>query len=88
MFSLLDPAVISLLVGCSSMPVSLGPVGPNPVGARSEAAEGELEVFSQVVAQQDDRNQAGDGEPMWHVHTDYSICNLNGKLVKQVENTI
>jgi hypothetical protein len=58
------------------MPVSLGPVGPNPVGARSEAAEGKLEVFSRVVAQQDDPNQAGDGEPVWYAHTDFSDYNL------------
>jgi hypothetical protein len=70
------------------MPVSLGPVGPNPVGVRKDGSEGELQVFSRLVSQKDDQNQAGDGEPIWHAHTDYSIYNLNGKLVQHVDNTI
>jgi hypothetical protein len=79
--------LISLLVGCSTTSVVLGPVGPDPVGAESMASTGSLEVFSRVAKQRDDQSQGGDGMPRWNQHTDYSIYNLQGKPVKHVENS-
>ena len=84
---LLGAGVASLLVGCASPPVSLGPIGPNPMGSKSQAATGELQVLSRVVDQQDDQEQGGDGMPVWYGHTDYNVYDLQGKLVKHVFNT-
>jgi hypothetical protein len=86
-YVLLGAGVVSLLVGCSSTPVALAPVGPNPVGSQRTASKGELQVFSSLVEQSDDQNQ-GSKDPVWYQHTDYRIYDLDGKLVKRVDNTI
>jgi hypothetical protein len=86
-YVLLGTGVVSLLVGCSSTPVALAPVGPNPVGVQRTASKGELQVFSNLDEQSDDQNQ-GSEDPVWHQHTDYRIYDLHGKLVKRVDNTI
>jgi hypothetical protein len=83
----LGMGLISLLAGCSTPSVVLAPVGPNPVGAASTASTGSLEVFSRVAKQRDDQSQGGDGIPRWNQHTDYSVYDLQGKLVKHVENS-
>jgi hypothetical protein len=77
----------SLLIGCASTPIALAPVGPNPNGSLTAASMGELQVFSSLVRQHDDQNQAGDGMPGWYQHTDYCIYTPQGKLVKRVGNT-
>ena len=79
--------LVSLLVGCSSTPVALAPVGPNPAGSESMAPKGALQVFSSLAEQSEDQNQ-GSEDPVWYQHTDYSIYDLHGKLVKRVDNTI
>jgi hypothetical protein len=86
LFSLLGAGLVSLVVGCSSQPVALAPVGPNPSGRQIAASMGALQVFSRERTRSDDQNQAGDGEPVWHQHTDYSIYDLHGNLVKRVDN--
>ena len=77
--------LISLLVGCSSTPVAIGPVGPNPAGSERMTSKGELEVFSNLAEQSDDQNQ-GSTDPVWYQHTDYRVYDLHGKLVKRVSN--
>jgi hypothetical protein len=72
----LGPGLVSLLVGCSSTPVALAPIGPNPVGGERIASKGELQVFSNLAGQSDDQNQ-GSKDPVWYQHTDYNIYNPN-----------
>lgn len=83
---LLGTGLVLLLVGCSTTSVVLAPVGPDPVGIESVASTGGLQVFSRVTKKYDDKEQGGDGIPGWYQHTDYSIYNLQGKLVKHVGN--
>ena len=53
----LSLGTVSLLVGCAAPPVSLGPVGPNPVGSKTQALAGELQVFSRVAEKFDDQER-------------------------------
>lgn len=76
----------SLMLGCASTPITLPPTGPNPIGPKSAAFTGELQVFSSLQARSDDQNQ-GSTDPIWYQHTDYGIYALNGRLVRQVGNT-
>ena len=78
---ILSTGLISLLVGCSSTPVALAPVGPNPVGAGGMASKGGLQVFSGLVTRTEGDN------PTWNQHTDYYIYSSQGKLMKHVDNT-
>jgi len=87
LFLLLGAGMVSLLMGCSSAPVALAPVGPNPLRIESTADAGQLQVFSGLAERSDNGNQGGE-DPVWYQHTDYRIYNLHGKLVKRVNNTI
>jgi hypothetical protein len=87
LFVLLGAGMVSLLMGCSSAPVALAPVGPNPHGIESTADEGQLQVFSGLSERSDNGNQASE-DPVWYQHTDYRIYDLHGKLVQRVNNTI
>ncbi len=78
---LLGVGLVSLLAGCSSTPVALSPVGPNPVGYESHAFGGELQVFSRLIGHSEGNN------PSWFQHAGYSIYYPDGKLLKQVDNT-
>ena len=84
---LMGAVLFALLTGCATTRVALGPVGPNPDGTAVAATAGGLQVFSRLAAQSDDQNQ-GSTDPIWYQHTDYSIYDLQGKLVKRVGNTI
>jgi hypothetical protein len=79
--------LVLLLVGCSTPSVVIAPVGPDPDGIQSVASTGDLQVFSRVTKHYDDGEQGGDGSPGWYQHTDYTIYNLEGQLVKHVDNT-
>ena len=59
-YFVLGAGLLSLLVGCASTPVALAPVGPNPVGSESTAAEGGLQVFSSLVGRSEGDN------PTWY----------------------
>jgi hypothetical protein len=77
---ILGAAVASLLTGCSSAPVALAPVGPNPAGIQTTTADGQLEVFSALSGR-------GEGnDPTWYQHSDYYICDRHGKRLKHVDN--
>jgi hypothetical protein len=73
MFPILSAGLAALLAGCAATPVVVAPVAPNPAGSQSLSATGRLQVFSSLVEQSDDQNQAGDGSPFWYQHSDYSI---------------
>ena len=79
---LMGAGLAALLAGCATTPVALAPVGPNPAGSRSRVPEGGLQVFSSLVGRSEGNN------PAWYQHSDYSIYDLNGKLVRHVDNTI
>jgi hypothetical protein len=57
------------------------------MSSQSQAANGDLQVFSRVSLRLDEQNQGGDGMPSWYAHTAYRVYNLDGKLVKYVGNT-
>ena len=78
---ILGAGLVSILAGCSSTPVELAPVGPNPHGVGNAASNGQLEVFSRLVACTEAEN------PIWHQHSAYRIYDLEGRLVKYVGNT-
>jgi hypothetical protein len=84
MFYLLG--AIPLLASCASQPITLAPVGPNPLAGRTSASgTGHLQVFSSLAEESDDQNQ-GSTDPIWYQHTDYTIYDARGKVVEHVEN--
>ena len=79
--------LLLVLTGCASTPVTLSPVGPNPIAAQTQSIQGGLEVFSRLAARSDDQNQ-GSTDPIWYQHTGYSIYRPDGSLMKRVQNTV
>jgi hypothetical protein len=75
-------AIFSMLLGCSTAPVVLSPVGPNPYGEERKPGNGQLEVFSAMVGRVEGNN------PTWYQHTGYYLCDLAGKDLKHVDNTV
>lgn len=71
---------MAMLTGCSTAPVALAPVGPDPLGDNTHAATGQLEVYSGLVGR-----SRGD-DPAWFQHADYTIYQ-NGRRVEYVRNT-
>jgi hypothetical protein len=86
--SLLCAGLALWLAGCVSHSVTVPPVGPNPNGVQTASSVGFLQVLSRERTRSDDQNQAGDGEPVWHQHTNYRIYDLQGHLVKRVDNAV
>ncbi len=70
------------LTGCSTAPVAVEPVGPNPAYSGGRIAEGALQVFSNMIGRSE-----GD-DPPWYQHANYNIYDQQGKLLKHVNNTI
>ena len=87
-FSMVIGASVALVVaGCSTAPVALAPVGPNPASGRERmSAAGELQVFSRWEEESDNQNQ-GSTDPVWHQHADYKVYDAHGKLLLRVDNT-
>jgi hypothetical protein len=73
--------VVSLFTGCSSAPVVLAPIGPNPAALQSNGGTGQLEVFSALSGRTEGSN------PTWERHTDYYVCNPQGKRLEHVDNS-
>jgi hypothetical protein len=78
---ILGAGLVSVLVGCTSTPVALAPVGPNPAGVERPSSDGQLQVFTSLIGRSEGNN------PVWYQHTSYYIDDLNGRLVKHVQNT-
>ncbi len=76
-----------LAAGCTTAPVTLAPVGPDPAGGQRMTATGDLQVFSRLDQESDNENQAST-DPVWHQHADYTVHDAHGKLVARVDNTI
>ena len=79
---ILGAACALLCVGCASAPVALEPVGPNPNGSPAPTPNGQLEVFSALAGRTEGDN------PTWRQHTDYYVCNPQGRRLERVDNTI
>jgi hypothetical protein len=77
---LLGAGLVSLLAGCSSTPVALAPVGPNPAVGGSQGAEGGLQVYSGLVGRSEGNN------PAWYQHSGYYLYDAGGKRVQRVDN--
>jgi hypothetical protein len=87
---LMAAGVISLLAGCVSPPetsVMLDRVGPGPEAASCAPPQGGLEVFSRLARRTDDQNQDST-YPVWYQHSDYYICDLQGKILRRVHNVV
>ena len=78
----LGTALASILVGCSSTPVVLAPVGPSPVAMGATSGSGQLEVFSAM------RGHTEGNNPTWYQHTDYYIYDDQNKPLKHVNNKV
>lgn len=77
-------ALASLLVGCSSTPVTLAPVGPGPFASRVTASDtGRLQVYSLLVTRSE-----GSENPDWHQHSHYYISDASGRHNRYIENTV
>lgn len=85
-YLLLGAGLIFGLAGCVT-PVALAPVGPDPSGFGNSSASGQLVVYTSTAVQSDNQNQ-GSRDPVWYQHTDYSLYDLEGNRIRQVDNTI
>ena len=83
----LGAGLVLVAAGCSTAPVALAPVGPNPARSPRMTATGELQVFSRLEEKSDNQNQ-GSTDPAWYQHADYAVYDAHGKLVARVVNTI
>jgi len=87
-FAVVGVGLVSLLGGCASAPLpsaSVATVGPNPESPRTSSPQGSLEVFSRFSQRNDDQNEATT-DPTWFQHTDYFLCDTQGRVLKQVYN--
>jgi hypothetical protein len=79
---ILGSALASLMLGCSSTPVTLAPVGPGPIVSENTGGKGQLEVFSAL------RGHTEGNNPTWYQHTDYYIYNDQNQRVQFVDNKL
>lgn len=80
----LGVALAALLVGCSTTPVALAPVGPGPFTSQAGASnKGNLLVYSSLVTRTE-----GSENPDWHQHSHYYISDSNGRQRRYVDNTV
>jgi len=87
-FSLLGIISVLSLVGCVSTPVAIAPVGPNSIETATTSSEGTLEVYSRLSRQSDSQNENEGGNATWYQHSNYSIYDQSGRLLKRVFNTM
>lgn len=80
--AILATAAISVWCGCSSTPLAVAPVGPNPDGLNRHTADGQLEVYSALVGRSEGNN------PAWFQHANYTIYDQNGHRVRQIRNVV
>ncbi len=83
---LLASGLSLILAGCSTSPIALAPVGPNPAGVTDTNLTGELEVYSALQTCRD--GNEFDVNPPWHQHTDYTLYNMAGRRIRHVFNNI
>lgn len=71
-----------LMAGCSTTPMAVAPVGPNPNGAETQRNQGQLEVYSFMAGHAEGNN------PTWYQHTDYTIYDQAGREVEHIRNSL
>jgi hypothetical protein len=69
----------TIMVGCSSTPIVLEPVGPAPANAAVPSHEGFLQVYTATEPHPD-------GDDTYYPHSSYHILTEAGKLWKYVPN--
>ncbi len=85
------------LVGCTlpQMATRIPPVGPAPTASSTGLREGALQVYSapkparldpEMAERLWDENSGGNDFKYSHVHTDYAIYSVQGRLLQQVHN--
>jgi hypothetical protein len=84
---MLGAGLVVAAAGCSTTPVALAPVGPNPARSETMTATGELQVFSGLEVASDNQNLGGT-DPVWYQHADYRVYDARGRLVARVDNKI
>jgi hypothetical protein len=72
--------LITLLAGCST-PVTLAPVGPNPNYSPAASGDGQLQIFSAVIAHTEGDN------PTWFRHANYYLYDEHGNELEYVRNS-
>jgi len=79
---LIGAAVIPFLAGCASQPISLAPVGPEPISRMTSGSKGYLQVFSATM----ELRAEPDSNTYFHPHSSYDIKDESGKVVRFVPN--
>jgi hypothetical protein len=68
------------LAGCST-PTTLAPVGPKPNNFSAASGDGQLQIFSAVVARTEGDN------PTWYRHSNYYLYDDQGRELEYVRNS-
>jgi hypothetical protein len=79
--ALIGAAIMPLLAGCATKPVTLSPVGPEPSHQTPYNSTGHLRVYS-------DTETCDIGENNYYPHMGYVIRGESGKVIKFVPNHI
>jgi hypothetical protein len=78
---------LAWVIGCATAPAALITPSPKLAAAQTLSSPGSLIVYSRWSRRSDDQNMAST-YPVWYQHTDYRVYNLQGKIVKRVDNTV
>lgn len=73
-------ALTLLLAGCST-PVTLAPVGPNPNYSPGATGDGQLQIFSALMAHTEGEN------PTWYRHANYYLYDDEGNELEYIRNS-
>ena len=79
--TIMGAAAFFIVTGCSTAPVAVAPVGPNPSGLQTAYGNGQLVVYSQLSGRMEGNNQT------WKQHSDYSIYDSRGHRLDLVQNS-
>ena len=80
--ALLGAAMIPMLVGCATKPLTIAPVGPGPAGTPALGGTGFLQVYSDTETHEIGRNT------FFYPHTRYGIYLESGRCLRFVLNHI
>jgi hypothetical protein len=78
---IMSTAAFFIFAGCSTTPVAVAPVGPNPAALQSTSGDGQLAVFSKLTGRTEGMN------PTWKQYSNYSIYDSRGHRLEHVQNS-